>query len=221
MRKGMYLLFLLTAPWMVVKSQEAVLLGLMPSVNISKKLPKDWSLQSKAESRIKMYQDEADFSYLLTDLSLTAGRKISLRTTLTAGYLIRVEPDAVSHRTIQQLSVVNRYTGFSLSHRLAFDQTFQKEEKAEYRFRYRISGEKSLQGQSVDPGEFYVKFSNEYLYAVQASTADLEIRLTAVAGYALTPGAKLETGPEYRVSSLFNDPARQRIWIGIHLFQTL
>ena len=221
MKKFNLLIILFMLQLSAATGQEAPLWGLMPSVNLSKKLPKDWSLQSKAESRIKMYQDEADFSYLLTDLSLMAGRKISLRTTLTAGYLIRLEPDAVSHRTIQQLSVVNRYTGFSLAHRLAFDQTFQKEEKAEYRFRYRISGEKALQGQSVDPGEFYVKLSNEYLYAVQGSKADLEIRITALAAYALSPKSKLEMGPEYRVSSLFNDPARQRIWIGIHLFQSL
>lgn len=202
-------------------SQETTLWGLMPSVNISKKLPNDWSLQAKVESRLKIYQEDAGLSHLNTDISLLAGRKISLRATVTAGYLARIVADGVSHRLIQQLSYVQRFPGFSLSHRLAFDQTFQKSDKTAYRFRYRFSGEKALQGQSVDPGEYYIKMSNEYLYSVQGVENDLEIRLAGVAGYAISKRTKLELGPEYRLDSFIHSASRQRIWLVINLFQSL
>jgi hypothetical protein len=204
-----------------VKSQSNATLGLLPSINISKKLPKDWSLHAKAETRLEVYSEEFDFEYQLTDLSLLAGRKVSLNTSLSAGYQIRFRQETISNRTIQQITYVKRYTGFRLSHRFAADQTFQKQEYAEYRFRYRISSEFALQGQSVDPGEFFVKLNNEYLYSLQGQTDDLEIRLGAFGGYSINHGSKLELGMDYRTDSFIDNNIRHRMWIGINFYQTL
>lgn len=202
-------------------TQNQLQIGLLPALNITKKLPRDWSLHAKAESRQKIYQGESDFEYLLTDLSLIAARKVSLNTTIGAGYQLRTEPGSISNRAIQQISFVRRYSGFRISNRLATDQTFQKDEETEYRFRYRASADFPLQGQAVDPGEFYLKVSNEYLYSIAASEQDMEIRLANFGGYAVGTSVKLELGIEYRIDSFLDNNTRNRIWIGINFFQSI
>jgi hypothetical protein len=204
---------------LISKSQNNVQLGLLPSLNISKKLPKDWSLHAKAESRQQLFNDVFDYEYLLADLSLIASRKITLNTSLGAGYLMRIQPEDISNRAIQQITFVKRYSGFRLSHRVASDQTFKRKENPEIRFRYRISSEFSLQGQSVDPGEFYIKLNNEYLYSLHGQTDDLEIRLGAFAGYSLNPDSKIELGTDYRTDSFMDNNTRQRYWLGINFYQ--
>ena len=219
MKRFFPILILLLTLALTGMSQNNVQMGLLPSLNVSKKLPKDWSLHAKAESRQQLYRGDFDYAYLNTDISLIAGRKVSLKTSLAAGYLVRVEPDAVSHRAIQQLTIVNRYSGFRLSHRFSADQTFQRDEATEFRFRYRISSEFALQGQSVDPGEYFFKLNNEYLYSIQGKADDVEIRLGAFVGYSLKPETKIELGIDYRADSFIDSSSRHRLWFAVNFYQ--
>ncbi len=202
-------------------AQNQVQIGLLPALNITKKLPRDWSIHAKAESRQKIYHEASAFEYLLTDLSLIAARKVSLNTTIGAGYQLRSEPGSISHRAIQQISLVRRYSGMRLSHRLAADQTFETAEDSEFRFRYRASADFPLQGQAIDPGEFYLKANNEYLYSWTVSDQDLEIRLASYSGYAVGSNGKIELGIEYRVDSFLDNNTRNRIWIAINFFHSI
>lgn len=195
--------------------------GLLPSININKKLPKDWSVNLKAESRQILYRDAFRYTYSLTDVSLIAATRIRLRTTVGAGYLASIAEDGIRHRTIQQISITRSYTAFRLSHRFSMDQTFGSQEEPEFRLRYRLSSEIPLQGQSLDPKEFFLKASNEYLNALQAKEYDLEIRTAAFIGYALTPVSKLEAGLDYRVDSFIAGNTRNRFWIGINFYHTI
>lgn len=196
-------------------------LGLMPSLNVNLKLPRDWSLNFKAESRQSLYQGDFDFDYLLTDLSLVASTRIRINTTLGGGYLTRIAPDDTRHRAIQQISFSRRYEFFRLAHRVSADQTFGKLRSPEFRFRYRITSEIPLEGRTLDPREFFLKISNEYLNAFQSGEYDLEIRTAAYVGYAINPFAKLEMGIDYRADSFLSDSPRNRYWLGLNFFQSL
>jgi len=201
-------------------SQASHQLGFLPSVNLNEKLPKDWSLNFKAESRQSLYRGGIDYEYLLTDVALLAEKKIGVNTSAAGGYLLRIYADGVRHRAIQQISIVKGYTGFRLSHRVSADQTFEKDDAPEYRLRYRLSSEVPLQGLSLDPKEFFLKLSNEYLGSMQRDDYDLEIRATAFIGYALSPKQKLELGLDYRVDSFIHGQARNRYWIGLNFYQS-
>lgn len=202
-------------------SQSEFQFGLLPSINFNKKLPRDWSINFKAESRQALAREEFEYEYLLTDLSLAVARKISVNTTVAGGYLLRITDDRILHRTIQQLSTVVNYPGFKLGHRIAADQTFDLDDATVFRFRYRASVEIPLSGQTLDPKELFVKVSNEYLNGFYKDIYDLEIRALGFLGYSLTAASKLELGLDYRINSFVNGPARHRLWLGLNFYQSL
>ncbi len=206
---------------LLAQAQASHQLGLLPSINLNKKLPKDWSLNFKAESRQSLYRGGFDYEYLLTDVALVAAKKIGINTSAAAGYLMRIDAEGVRHRAIQQISFVKRYAGFRLSHRVSADQTFENGDAPEYRLRYRLSSEVPLQGLSLDPKEFFLKLSNEYLGSMQHDDLDLEIRAAAFIGYAISPKQKLELGLDYRLDSFIHGQARNRYWIGLNFYQSL
>jgi hypothetical protein len=113
---------------------------------------------------------------------------------------------------------VQRITGFRLVHRFSTDQTFSKEEKPEFRLRYRIASEVALSGESVDPNEFYFKFNNEYLKSWQDADNDLEIHLVPLLGYNLVNNNKIEMGLDYRVNSFLDNNTRHSFWMNVNWF---
>lgn len=102
-----------------------------------------------------------------------------------------------------------------MAHRFSSDQTFNSENPRELRLRYRITAEIPLNGQSVDPGEFYLKLNNEYLNSWQDGEYDLEIRLVPLAGFEFTDNNKLEFGLDYRLSSFLDGSSRNSFWFNI------
>lgn len=198
-------------------------LGLLPTLNINKKLPEDWSLNFKTESRQALINEEFDYAYLLTDISLAAAKKIGINTAVAMGYLMRIveEDNGIQNRTMQQITFIKRYSNFMLSHRILADQTFQKDDYTELRIRYRITMEHPLQGKTSDPGEFFLKLNNEYLNSLYNKTYDLEIRGAAFLGYELSPNNKLELGFDYRIDSFISGMPRNRLWIGLNFYQSL
>lgn len=213
--------FLFVSVVFIASAQGSFQLGLLPSLNINKQLPKDWALNFKAESRQTLYQNNFNYNYELTDVSILAATKILINTTIGGGYLIRIDSEEVKHRAIQQVSITKRYDNFRIAHRLSMDQTFSKHDDTEFRFRYRISSEVPLQGQTLDPAEFFLKLSNEYLNSFQGEGYDLEIRGAAFLGYTLHSDSKLELGVDYRADSFITDSMRNRFWIGFNFYFTI
>ncbi len=205
--------------------------GTMPSVNINYGLNKGWGLHFKAESRFLFQSGQfgneplRGFNYLLSDISMIVSKRTGLKTNLAGGYLIRINDLDVMHRTIQQFSIVRKYNNFRLAHRFSSDQSFNltpneefKFKYVEYRLRYRIAAEFPLNGQSVDPREFYLKINNEYLYSWQNSDNDIEIRIVPLLGYNFEKNSKLEVGLDYRLDSFLNDNLRNSFWFNINWF---
>jgi Protein of unknown function (DUF2490) len=207
-----------------VFAQDAYQFGGLPSLNLNSKFKNDWSLNTKIESRQLFKSRELNgsvdknYDYVLTDFSLIAAKNVGLNSRLASGYLIRFEEGEVSHRFIQQYIIVQKLSGFRLAHRFLSDQTFSKIEKPEFRMRYRITSEIPLNGESVDPEEFYVKINNEYVNSLQAMEYDLEIRLVPLLGYSITGDFKIETGLDYRVNSFLRNKTRHSYWMTLNFF---
>lgn len=196
--------------------------GLLPSFNINKKMPKDWSLNFKTEMRQSIYKSgEYEYEYLLSDLALAVGKKTKLNSNMAFGYLFRITETAIIHRVFQQFTLVKRYSNFRIAHRFASDQTFTGIEFDEFRLRYRLSSEIPLNGSSLDPKEFFLKLNNEYVYAIPAAHPDIELRLLSFLGYSASKDAKIELGLDYRLDSFIGEPSRQRLWFALNFYQSI
>lgn len=221
--------FLVFILWLIqfsntVFAQSTFQMGGLPSLNFNKKLKNDWSLNSKIESRLLFQRGEINgdvhknFNYVLTDFSLIGAKKIGLNSRIAGGYLIRSEEGVLNHRFIQQYVIVQKLSGFRLAHRFLSDQTFSASEAPEFRLRYRITSELPLNGESVDPGEYYLKINNEYINSLQAMEYDLEIRLIPLIGYDISERFKIETGLDYRVNSFLTNNTRHSYWMTLNFF---
>lgn len=198
--------------------------GLLPSINVNKKLKNDWSLNFKIESRQLLEEGELgddnpfEYEYLLTDLAWVASKKIQVNQTLAAGYLIRLRDQKPTHRFIQQYTITKNYSNFRMSHRFVADQTFDEGESMELRLRYRISTLFPLRGQEIDPKEFYLKVNHEYLNAFQDNAYDLEMRLIPLMGYMFSKNNKFEFGLDYRLSSFLERNTDNRFWLSLNWY---
>jgi len=208
-------------------AQNSYQAGFLPSINLNKKLPGDYKLNFKLESRQEIakgfFNQSSNYSYnyLLTDFSLITAKKIAINKTIAIGYLARLREGELIHRGIQQFIITKAYSGFKLSHRIATDQTFTSSEATEYRFRYRLSSAISLNGQSVDPKEFYLKINNEYLNSFENKDYDLEIRLVPMLGYQFSNTNKLEFGLDYRINAFLKGNTRHRFWLGVNWYLSI
>lgn len=220
MKKNL-LIFILSAMSVYCNAQSSFQYGMIPSINIIKKFPKNWSANFKAESRQSIYNQELKYDYLLTDFSLVVTKRIAANTTVGGGYLLRAEDGEFENRTIQQISFSKKYSGFRMAHRVMTDQTFANNSKLELRLRYRISSEIPLEGQSLDVKEFYLKINNEYLNSWQGDEYELEIRGVALLGYSVSSVNDLEIGIDYRLDSFIDGDSRNRIWLSINFFHSL
>ncbi|WP_462318009.1 DUF2490 domain-containing protein [Marinilabilia sp.] len=213
------LLFILFPFEALAQSQNEI--GFLPSINFNKKLPRDWAVNFKVESRQSLYKEGLKYDYLLTDFALAGDKKIGINTKIAAGYLLSKFNGGIKNRFFQQLSMVKRYPTFKMAHRFSTDQTFEKDEDPEFRLRYRASAEVPLSGASLDPREFYFKINNEYLNALQARDYDLEIRVAGFIGFVITPSNKLEIGIDNRIDSFVNGNSRNRMWLSLNLYQSI
>ncbi|MEX1002327.1 MAG: DUF2490 domain-containing protein [Crocinitomicaceae bacterium] len=197
--------------------------GVLPSLNINKKINPRWKLNTTAASRFYFYQSDFDaeenphFLYELADFSLLVNNRLSDDQSLSLGYLIRYQNSAFAHRIIQQYTLLSNYFAFRLSHRFSSDQTFQKEEAFQLRLRYRITSEFALMGQSVNEKEFYLKVGNEYLGIYQETLA-LEIRATPFLGYLFTDNNKIELGVDYRLREVISPSRSTRLWCSLNWY---
>lgn len=201
--------------------------GLLPAINVNKPVGRGWAVNFKYELRQFALQGdystspESTFKYDLSDFIFIASKKVGLNNSLSSGYLFRLRGTTVVHRTIQQFTIVNSYNAFRLAHRISTDQTFEPREPVEFRLRYRLTAELPLNGESVDPGEWYVKISNEYLNSLQDESYDLEIRLIPLLGFEFSDNNKFEFGPDYRISSFLESSPRSVYWLSVNWFVKL
>lgn len=210
-----------------LNAQQDIRFGILPAVNLNKKINSNWSFNTRIESRQRFILDEMNqidsktYVYELTDFSVITSRKIGLNNRLSIGYLVRFEDGNYTHRSIQQFTVVRSYQAFRLAHRFMSDQTFSTQEKPEFRLRYRATAEIPLNGQTLDPKEFYLKINVEKIHSLQNHIYDLELRFVPLLGYDFNRKIKAEVGIDYRVNQFVSSATRNRFWLACNLFWDL
>ena len=207
-----------------VYAQSETRVGMLPSINYNHKINKDWDINFRFESRHFVFENNISensnfkYEYSLSDISALVGRKTGLNSKVVLGFLTRIEPDAVSYRTIQQFIFQTKIESFRVAHRIATDQTFSSNEATEFRLRYRVSAEIPLSGQKLDAREFYFKFNTEVLNSMQDNVYDLEFRIVPNIGYAINKQQKIELGLDNRFDSFINNQTSIVSWITINWF---
>ncbi|KAA0993484.1 DUF2490 domain-containing protein [Dyadobacter aurulentus] len=210
-----------------VFSQANYRTGTIPQINVNIRLADKWKLNTKLETRQIFFEKQPEVAksrrlrYERTDLSMLVTRKVSADNSLGGGYLVRLEDRRFTHRLIQQFSNVKNLEVLSLAHRIVTDETFSPGEAPEFRLRYRLGLERPLNGQQIDPKEFYGKFNNEYLGLWADGEADLEIRGLLALGYNATDDNKIELGVEYRVNDFNKSINAQQFWLTIGWFVSI
>jgi len=212
---GILFIFILTTLNSYAQNQ----IGLLPQINADFKIGQDWKVNSKLEGRQIFFKNpfpdgEKESEFERMDLELVATRSLNTGS-IGGGYLIRRQDGKFLHRTIQQYSITQKFVALRLSHRFRTDQTFESDEPTKFRLRYRISLEKPLNGQEIDPKEFYLKFNNEYFGSLESSKGNLEIRGLASLGYNISDKNKFEVGADYRAEDLINSVVTHKLFLNI------
>lgn len=196
--------------------------GIMPQINTDFKVGHFIKVNTKFENRFILYQNPIGYrdkrsEYERSDLELVVTGTNGALTNFGAGYLIRRSHDDGSfiHRSIQQYSASQEWRNLLLAHRFRTDQTFEKNEAVQYRLRYRVSMEKPLDGQRVDPREYYLKFNNEYLGSLQDRDGNLEIRLLGALGYNHSEDDQVEVGLDYRAENVIGNDTENLLWLTV------
>lgn len=218
-----YFSFFICAFFMVqqVMAQNDYKLGILSQLNSDVSLQKNYKLNAKLETRQIFYQGQTNekmlfgYDYERSDLELVLSKKINSLNAVGLGYLIRLKDGEATHRMIQQYSIIQNINKVRLGHRFRTDQTFSAHSAPRFRIRYRISTDKSLQGQSIDPKEFYLKFSSEILGTLQKKTFDTEIRALTSLGYYINDSNKVEAGIDYRMEEVTQKTSTHLGWLNI------
>jgi len=218
-----YILFILLILSTSTYAQNQI--GLLPQINADFKMGDGWKLNSKLEGRQLFFQNpfpegQSELEFERLDLEIVATKSLNPANALGAGYLIRRQGGIFKHRFIQQFSITQKLLSSRLAHRIRTDQTLEEGEAVQLRLRYRIGWEKPLNGLELDPKEFYLKFSNEYLGSLQDQIGNLEIRGLASLGYNISDNNQLETGIDYRVEKLINSKSVHKAFLNIGFYHS-
>ncbi len=204
-----------------VKGQHRLQTGWLPQANYTRTINSLYTYTLRGETRfgfhdyLKGTPEPMDPQWLLTDLNALMLRKINQEHSFTLGYLIRFQPGTELHRIIFQYFYVESYRNFRAAHRFIADRGLEHREMPVTRFRYRLSLEKPLDGEQVDPGEAYLKLNNEYLMAIQNGHLNHEYRLTLAMGYLFSKEQRMEITLEERINALEKPRHRKQFWLGM------
>ena len=208
MKRLFFLAFVFSA--VLAKAQSQFTFGVLPEVTVTKKLTDKWRVSGQVESMqqtvFALAGETTDhYKYIRTDLTGIVSYSLNPRWGVAAGSLARFTEGEFVYRSLQQVSY--NHTGVSLrfGQRLRADQTFEPDEDAEFRLRYRFSAEIPLQGLRVDPNEFYLLASVEQMAILKSAEWDWEQRFSPALGYYFSTNHNLEIGLDYRVNEFIND----------------
>lgn len=207
-------------------AQSTYEIGILPSLTLTKKINPKWKISLNAQARFSTHKGEfadsetfqEDIDYILTDISILANRKVGLNSSFVGGYLHRLEGNQEYNRLFQQFIITKRYGSLGMAHRFATDQTFNAVEKTEFRLRYRVAFDRPLNGDKLNPNEFYLKLNNEYLVSLQDQEWSNEMRIIPFLGYAFTDTNKLEVGIDYRVGSFGERFLESNFWLSLNYY---
>lgn len=215
MKKALCFVLFIFSSSFVTKAQHEYTGGIQTEIKPDFSFNKGWKLNGKITTRTLLFKGSSEESikgisvFERSELEMIITKKIAQNSGVGFGYLIRDEEGVFKQRLIQQFSTSKKYSNSQLGHRFRFDETFMKEEASIFRFRYRISYERSLGAKSKENSKIYFSISNEYLPTLQNKELALEMRIFPAIGFKLNEKNKLELGIDYRIEELFTSSHKQ------------
>lgn len=206
-------------------SAQNLVAGFIPDFTLSYNVTEQYKLVHRVESRFPSFNDATngiDVQFERLDIQNFIERNVGLFSKISLGYQYRIKDSAADeHRFIQQYSWTDKFSGFRIGHRLRSDQTYSRARKPEIRFRYRSGFQFPLQGQQLDPGEYYLFISDELVWSYRSPNADLENRVVAKLGFYINDNNKVEGGLEWRAEEMFLGSLKHQLWLGLSWYKAL
>ncbi len=198
--------------------------GVFPEISVTKKINDIHRINFKIENQEIIFDNQdADsenpqFSHYRTDIMGFFDRSLRPGVSVALGLFHRFQENEDGNRIIQQLALLQKSRVVRINHRFRTDQTFTRNNPLEVRFRYRFSIEVPLQGEEVDPGEFYFLSSAESIVSHRGGNFEIENRLVSSLGKFFSKKEKLEWGLDYRTDGYLQEGFRTRLWAKVSYF---
>lgn len=182
-----------------------------PLVSFTKKIDSRWSYNISLSGRQRFTDYGEGEKNFKTDrwevrgfgtYTLFGSKKLSL------GYMYRsydpFEPEiGWEHRITQQFAFITNFGGYRLGNKFRIEQRIRSSDYLT-RLRYAISNDFPLQGENLDPNEFYLIAGNELVYAFNRIGDELENRFSLGIGRLLKGGQKIQFSAVSRNSDLIS-----------------
>lgn len=201
--------------------------GFFPEASITKKLKNENRINFKVENQHILFDNRSEsleqfkLKHYRTDLMSFYDWRLSPTKSVALGVFHRFQEGSDANRFIQQFGYLQRNRFMRIAHRFRTDQTFEKGDKIEIRFRYRLALEIPLNGATLDPSEYYLAISNEPIISYQEQAMELENRLVFSLGKLIKNGERLEWSLDYRTDGFVEKPFRTRLWAKVGYFYSL
>lgn len=218
--KNRQLIFYMTSSLILLISlqlnaQNRFSFGAMPNLSIDYDVSDKLSVEHSSELVQRIYNKDDDFRLNFTRIEVQniIEYKSSEISKIGLGYLFRVsDGHKYYHRTTQQYSFKKSILGSSFSHRLRTDQTFSKDSRPLFRFRYRLKKVFKFKQEELSAGDKYLSSSLEGLYLTDSETDDIETRLYLALGFYFNKKNDLEIGFDLRSDNYLENKFRNRLW---------
>lgn len=195
----------------ITQAQNSPSIRWEPGISLTKKIDSRWSynITLMGRQRFTNYgEGEKNFKTDRWEMkgfgtyTLLGGRKLSL------GYMYRTydpfEPESGwEHRITQQFAFITNFGGYRLGNKFRIEQRIRSSDYLT-RLRYAISNDFPLQGENLDPKEFYLIAGNELVYAFNQFKDELENRFSLGIGRLIKKGQKLQFSVVSRNSDLIS-----------------
>jgi hypothetical protein len=207
--KFLFILFIILP--FLGKTQNRPSIRWEPGVSFTKKIDSRWSYNISVMGRQRFTNYGKGEQNFKTDrweikgfgtYTLLGGKKLSL------GYMYRgydpFEPvTGWEHRITQQFAFITNFGGYRLGNKFRIEQRIRSFDYLT-RLRYAVSNDFPLQGESLDPKEFYLIGGNELVYAFNALGDELENRFSLGIGRLIQGGQKIQFSVVSRNSDLIS-----------------
>ncbi|SMG46924.1 Protein of unknown function [Marivirga sericea] len=182
-----------------------------PGVSLTKKIDSRWSYNISLSGRQRFTnfgEGEKNFKTDRWEVKSFGTYTLFGRRKLSVGYMYRtVDPfeseTGWEHRITQQFAFITTLGGYRLGNKFRIEQRIRSSNYLT-RIRYAISNDFPLQGESLDPKEFYLIGGNELVYAFNSLGDELENRFSLGIGRLMPGGRKIQFSVASRYSDLIS-----------------
>ena len=209
-----------------LKAQSSYQVGSISYLNLNKTIKNDWQINFIGEARtlylknITRSKAKLVYDYQFSDVSLLGSKKVGLNNRIVFGATLRFDKD-IKKRLTQQFIWFKNYNHIDVTHRFTTDETFSSKNSQVYRLRYRLGLSIPLNGNTLNPKEWYFKYSNEVLNQFQSNNYDLEFRISPALGFNFANQNKVELTTEYRISQFLNNDVGHQFFAVINYYISL